>query len=236
MLSERRSRQPAVEEAVRRDPMSPSAFSVLLLAAVALSLTACGSATEPDEDPITPQEADALVQELYGGSLLAYGGLLLQADPAMLTVIPPGAPLPVEAAAPCDGGGEATFSGSVTIAVNEADASIELGLSGTLTPRGCTLTGDGATLVLNGDPGLAQEGTVRISLDDFSFSIDIASSGSFKWTSGTRSGGCTLENTIAAQISMVDVALVGAVPTATVTGSVCGLSVNREIALASLAS
>ena len=212
-----------------RQPISLRLFLVLLLAPTTLALTACESSTEPDGDQMTQNEANALVQGLYGGSLLSYGGLLLQADPAMLTVVPPGAPLPLEAATPCTGGGEAGFSGSATISMDEARGSLELELSGTLTPSGCTFTGDGATFVLDSNPGLAQTGTVFISLEAFSFSINIMSSGSFSWTSGTRSGSCDLDNTIISEISMVDAALSSAIPTATITGSVCGLSVNRDI-------
>lgn len=212
----------------------PLAF---LLAQTILALAACGDdSAGPDEDRMTQDEANALVQGLYGGSLLAYGGLLLQADPAMLTLVPPGAPLPLEAAAPCTEGGEAGFSGSATISMDEARGSMELELSGTLTPSGCTFTGGGATFVLDSNPGLAQTGSVIVVLETFNFSISITSSGSFNWTSGTRSGSCDLDNTITSEISMIDTALSGTVPTATITGSVCGLSVNRDIELTATTS
>ena len=216
---------------MNRQPISLKLLPVLLFAPTILALTACESSTEPDEDQMTQDEANALVQGLYGGSLLAYGGVLLQADPAMLTVVPPGAPLPLDAAAPCADGGEAAFSGSATISMDEARGFLEVELSGTLTPGGCTFTGGGTTFVLDGNPGLAQTGSVILVLEDFSFSINITSSGSFSWTSGTRSGSCDLDNTISSEISMVDSALSGTIPTATITGSVCGFSVNRDIEL-----
>lgn len=219
-----------------RQPISLKLLLVLLLVPTTLALTACESSTEPDGDRMTQDEANALVQGLYGGSLLAYGGILLQADPDMLTVVPPGTPLPLEGTAPCDQGGQAAFSGSATISIDEARGSIEVELSGTLTPSGCTFTGDGATFVLESNPGLAQTGSVILVLEDFSFSINITSSGSFNWTSGTRSGSCDLDNTITSEISMVDSALSGAIPTATITGSVCGLSVNRDIELTAMTS
>lgn len=216
---------------MNRQRMSLKLLFVPLLAPATLTLAACESSTEPDGDQMTQDEANALVQGLYGGSLLAYGGILLQADPAMLTVVPPAAPLPLEATAPCDEGGEAAFSGSAMISIDEARGAIELELSGTLTPSGCTFTGGGATFVLDSNPGLAQTGSVVVVLEDFSFSINITSSGSFNWTGGTRSGSCDLDNAITAEISMVDTTLGGAIPTATVTGSICGLSVNRDIEL-----
>ena len=214
-----------------RQPISLKLLLVLLLVPTTLALTACEDSTGPDEDQMTQDEANALVQGLYGGSLLAYGGILLQADPDILTVVPPGAPLPLDASTPCAEGGEAAFSGSATISIDEARGSLEVELSGTLTPSGCTFTGGGTTFVLESNPGLAQTGSVILVLEDFSFSINITSSGSFNWTSGTRSGSCDLDNTITSEISMVDSALSGAIPTATITGSVCGLSVNRDIEL-----
>ncbi|MCY4646857.1 MAG: hypothetical protein OXE73_08290 [Gammaproteobacteria bacterium] len=217
-------------------PISLKLLLVLLLSPTILALTACKSSTEPDEDRMTQDEANALVQGLYGGSLLAYGGILLNGDPEMLTLVPPGAPLPVDAAAPCAEGGQAAFSGSVMISIDEAQGSIELELSGTLTPSGCTFTGGGATFVLDSNPGLAQTGSVTAVLETFNFSINITSSGSFGWTSGTRSGNCDLDNTITSEISMIDTALSGAIPTATITGSVCGLSVNHDIELTAMTS
>ena len=219
-----------------RQPISLKLILALLLVPTTFALTACESSTEPDGDQMTQDEANALVQGLYGGSLLAYGGILLQADPEMLTVVPPGAPLPLDAAAPCADGGQAAFSGSATISIDEARGSLEVELSGTLTPSGCTFTGGGATFVLDSNPGLAQTGSVILVLEDFSFSINITSSGSFNWTSGTRSGSCDLDNTITSEISMVDAALSGTIPTATITGSVCGLSVNRDIELTATTS
>ncbi len=209
---------------------------VSLLAQTTLALTACDSATEPEEDQMTQEEANALMQGLYGGNLLVYGETLLQADPTALTVIPPGVPFPLDATIPCTSGGEAVFSGSATFSVNEAQSSLSAELSGTLAAAGCTFTGDNVTFALDSDPGLAQTGTVTIELETFSFSLEVASSGAFSWTSGTRSGSCDLNNAITAHISLMEAALSGAVPTATVSGSVCGLSVNRDIELTATTS
>ena len=68
-----------------RQPISLKLLLVLLLVPTTFALTACESSTEPDGDQMTQDEANALVQGLYGGSLLAYGGILLQADPEILT-------------------------------------------------------------------------------------------------------------------------------------------------------
>ena len=205
---------------------------VLLAAQTTLALSACESATEPEEDVMTQDEANALVQGLYGGNLLVFGGTLMQADPAALMVVPPGVPFPLDATIPCTGGGEAVFSGDATISVNEAQASMAVNLSGTLAAAGCSFTGDDVTFVLDSDPGLVQSGSINISLETFTFTLDITSSGSFSWTSGTRAASCSLDNAVSAEFSLLDAALSGAVPTATVSGSVCGLSVNRDIDLA----
>ena len=205
---------------------------VLLAAQTTLALAACESATEPEEDVMTQDEANALVQGLYGGNLLVSAGALMQADPTTLLVVPPGVPFPLDATIPCTGGGEAVFTGDATISVNEAQGSMAVGLSGTLAAAGCSFTADGVTFVLDSDPGLVQSGSLNISLETFTFALNVESSGSFSWTSGTRTGSCSLDNAVAAEFSMLDAALSGAVPTATVTGSICGLSVNRDINLA----
>ena len=205
---------------------------VLLAAQATLALAACESATEPEEDVMTQDEANALVQGLYGGNLLVSTGVLMQADPTALLIVPPGVPFPLDATIPCTAGGEAVFSGDATVSVNEAQGSMAVGLSGTLAAAGCSFTADGVTFVLDSDPGLVQSGSLNISLETFTFTLEIASSGSFSWASGTRAGSCSLDNAVTAAFSMLDAALSGAVPTATVSGSVCGLSVNRDISLA----
>lgn len=214
-----------------------SAGLPLVLLATTLALAACGDdPAGPDEDRMTQDEANALAQGLYGGTLLAYADTLLQADAALLTVLPPGVAFPLDATIPCMGGGEAVFSGNATISGTDIEARIQVDVSGTLAAAGCTFTNDNVTLALDSDPGLAQTLLVTISLETFTFSLDAASSGAFSWTSGTRSGSCTLDNTITSEISMVDSALSGAIPTATITGSVCGLGVNREIELSATVS
>lgn len=213
----------------------PSRLPLVLLASHALlAQAACGQdSAAPDEDRMTRDEANALVQGLYGGTLLAYGETLLRADPLILAALPPGVAFPLESTIPCVGGGETVFSGSATISANNAQDSLAAELSGTLAVTGCTFTGEGVTFTLDSGRGLAQTGTLLFSMETFSFSLDIASSGSFDWTSGTKSGSCGLDNAITAGVSLVDAALSGAVPTATVTGSVCGHGVDREINLTS---
>ena len=212
-------------------------MAALVLLATILALAACGDdSAGPAEDRMTQDEANALAQGLYGGTLLAYADTLLQADATLLTVLPPGVPFPLDATIPCSGGGEAVFSGDATISGMDMEARLQVDVSGTLAAAGCTFTNDNVTLSLDSDPGLAQTLLVTISLETFSFSLDAASSGAFNWTSGTRSGSCTLDNAVTAEISLADAALGGVVPTATVTGSVCGLGVSREIELATATS
>ena len=207
---------------------------IILAAHAILTQAACGQdSAGPDEDRMTQDEANALVQGLYGGALLVYGETLLQADPMVFAVLPPGVAFPLDSTIPCADGGETVFSGSATISSSSAQDPLAAELSGILAITGCTFTSGGVPFALDSDPGLAQAGTVLFSLETFGFSLDIAFSGALNWTSGTRSGSCSLDNAITAEISLPDVALSGAVPTATVTGSVCGLGVSRDIALTS---
>lgn len=65
-------------------------------------------------------------------------------------------------------------------------------------------------------------GNATVTVDE----SDMTSSGSSGWAQGTRMGSCVLDNVITAEASATDPA-----PTATVEGSVCGLTVDRIINL-----
>ena len=212
-----------------------SRLLVLLVAQAVLAPAACiEGIAGPDEDVMTQEEANALVQGLYGGNLLLLGESFLPGDPTTTPAVPPGTPLPINATIPCTGGGEAVFSGSGTISLAATQNSMLVQISGTLVARDCTFTADQVTFTLDSE-GLEQSSSITIVQEDFTFAITITTSGSFSWTSGPRAGSCTLDNTITADLSLED-ALRGTVPTATVSGSVCSLNVNREINLAVLSS
>ena len=198
-------------------------LAALLAAQSALMLGACESIWPADEDVMTEAEANAFAGGLYDGSLFDLEDLLAPADPEVAL---PGVPIPVEAVIPCNGGGEAAFSGNATVSVDEARGVFSTEVSGTLTADGCTFTSDGLGFALDTESGLTQRIVVSFSFEALTFAFDMTSSGSFGWSQGIRVGSCSLDNTITAEVAATDSA-----PTATVAGSVCGLTVDRTINL-----
>lgn len=195
----------------------------LLAAQTAGLLGGCESTSAPDEDVMTQAEANAFSEGLYDGSLLDLEKLLAPADPEVAL---PGVPIPVEAVIPCTGGGEAAFLGNATVTVDESEGVFSTEVSGTLIANGCAFTSDSLGFVLDTKSGLAQRIVVSFSFETLTFAFDMTSSGSFGWAQGTRMGSCVLDNVITAEASATDPA-----PTATVEGSVCGLTVDRIINL-----
>ncbi len=198
-------------------------LAALLAAQSALMLGACESIWPADEDVMTEAEANAFAGGLYDGSLFDLEDLLVPADPEVAL---PGVPIPLEAVIPCNGGGEAAFSGNATVSVDEARGVFSTEVSGTLTADGCTFTSDGLGFALDTESGLTQRIVVSFSFEALTFEFDMTSSGSFGWSQGIRVGSCSLDNTITAEVAATDSA-----PTATVAGSVCGLTVDRTINL-----
>ena len=199
---------------------------VLLLAQTTLALAGCrDDSAGPDEDQMTQDEANALAQALYGGELLTFGQ-----DMSAVQDVPPGVTLPVESTLPCQGGGHATFSGQVSAFVTPAEESLGMRLSGVLIPTACVVSGDGVTFTLDGMPSIEQEGSITIALSTFTTTLDFAASGSVNWTSGTRAGNCGVDTSINGVIELsLDPS--APPPTATVTGSLCGRTIDRTITL-----
>lgn len=209
-----------------RQPTSPKYLLVLLLAPTILALAACrDDSAGPGEDRMTQDEANALAQALYGGELLTFGQ-----DMSAVQNIPPGATIPVETTLPCQGGGQATFSGQVSGFLSAVQDSLGMRLSGVLIPTGCVVSGDGVTFTLDGMPSIEQEGSIAIALSTFTTVLDFSASGSVNWTSGTKAGNCGVDTDIDAVIE-INLDPSAPRPTATVTGSLCGRTIDRTITL-----
>ena len=207
--------------------ISPKLLLVLLLAPTTLAATACKSSTEPDDadgDQMTQNEANSLAQALFGGELQTFGDDLSAQD------LLPGVTVPTESTIPCQGGGQATFSGQVTGFVNAAQDSLGMRLSGVLIPTACVVTGDGVVFTLDGMPGIEQEGSVSVALSTFTTVIDFTAHGTVNWTSGTRAGTCGVDTAVSAVIQP-SLDPDDPPPTATVTGSLCGRTIDRTIVL-----
>ena len=201
---------------------------VLLLAQATLALAACSDddPAGPNEDQMTQEEANALAQALYGGELLTLG----YSDPGSVQNLPPGATLPVDATLDCQGGGQATFSGQASSFLSAAEDSLGIRLSGVLIPTACVVTGDGATFTLDGMPSIEQDGSIAIALSSFTTVLSFTASGSVNWMGGDRAGNCGVDTAINAVIEL-NLAPGAPAPTAQVTGSLCGRTIDRTITL-----
>ncbi len=195
----------------------------LLLVTAALAPMACGDVAGPDP-ALTEAEAAALVQELYGGRLLAHGEIFHLGPYPAPKVSKVRSPMRVEI--PCVQGGGASFKGDAMLALAEGTLSAEL--EGTLTATDCAFSGDDESFVMDSD-GLAQ--TIRITLSygaDILIEADV--SGTLRWTLGERAGRCDLTNTLKSRVSREDAAA-GIAP-ARVEGMVCGWTMDRAVTLA----
>ncbi len=214
--------------------MSRVRFLSGLSAALAFGLAACGGDTTSTGDPLTEAEAAELAEAIAEGGFAGFGGF---AAPAMRA--------PGETAAnvtvalndtyPCDdagGTGTVTIAGSLTVNVNDQTGAGTFGFNYTVAPHGCQVTTSGGKVfTLDGDPNIKVTG-------DFSFSETTGGSsfegtlnydGSFAWESSDgRSGTCgvNLDATYDFNFSST-----GGSGSATLTGTVCGVTVNRTFSV-----
>lgn len=199
-----------------------------LSAALALGLAACGGDTTGTGDPLTQAEAEELAASL------AEGGFVGFAQPAA----PMGAPgaeaatitITLDDSYPCNeagGTGTAAIQGTMSADVNEQTGLGSFSFNYTLTPNGCTIatTGD-KVFTLDGDPNLKVDG-------DFDWSETSAHGtlhykGGFAWESSDgRSGTCGVDLTSNYEFTFSGTGASSA--SATLSGSVCGVEVNRTV-------
>jgi hypothetical protein len=196
-----------------------------------VTLTACSSFTASG-DPLNETEAGELAGMMVGQGFPGTGGVGAGAPTAPGGVAAsPNAPavkvtVKVDDSAPCQGGGTVALAGSLTMDVNEIAKTGSVEYSFTLTPTGCKATTQaGKTFTLNGDPNLKGEG--KLDWQATSIGGAIKYSGKFKWeASDGRTGVCGVDLTGDFNLSTTDV---GGNASANLTGTVCGINVNRNV-------
>lgn len=195
----------------------------LLLAALLLGAAACDrSATLPDENRLTSDEAALLAPAFddfsagmadaqVAGSWLGDGALA--ADGRLETSF--------EGVRLCPAGGEVRYAGTVRRDFDAAARTMTMRMSATKTADDCSFRRrDGGTLTVNGDPNVAVEVQRRL-VDRQPSGLQTASHrGSFRWArSGGESGRCTVD-----LVSTYD----PATRTHSVQGTLCGHPVDRS--------
>jgi hypothetical protein len=199
---------------------------------LALGLAACGSGFTSSGDPLTESEAADLAQGLANGGFAGFGSF----------AAPAGAPgaaatnvtISLNNSAPCDGGGTVAFNGSMTANVNQAATSGTFGFNYTVVPTACQITtSNSKTFTLTGDPNLKAQGdfTFTAGSSTETFQGSLSYNGKFDWTSSdARAGVCGVD--LAANYDF-SFSTTGGAPTgtATLSGTVCGVTVNRSVSV-----
>ncbi|MBI2071872.1 MAG: hypothetical protein HYT81_02340 [Gemmatimonadetes bacterium] len=201
-----------------------------LSVALALGLAACGGDFTSSGDSLTESEAAELAEELAEGGFVGFGGQ---------AAAPMGAP--GEAAArvtiilsdtyPCDeGGGTGTVAvaGSMTADINETTGTGTFEFNYTIAPHGCQVTTSGGKVfTLDGDPNLGVAGNFTWS--QTSAEGTLTYDGRFKWeASDGRAGACGVDLTANYDFNFSST---GSSGSATVSGTVCGVTVNRTVSV-----
>jgi len=197
-----------------------------LAAALALGLAACGDFTSSG-DPLSESEAADLAAEIVEGGFVGFGaqGAAPQGAPgeaaARVTIT-------LNDTAPCDGGGTVAVAGTMTADVNQTTGAGTFEFNYSVAPSACQVTTSGGkTFTLTGDPNIQVQGNFNWS--ETSADGSLTYDGKFKWTSSDgRSGACgvNLEATYDFNFGTT-----GSSGTATLSGSVCGVTVNRTISV-----
>ncbi|GBD32280.1 hypothetical protein HRbin33_01244 [bacterium HR33] len=190
---------------------------------VLLAVAACGDPASSG-DALTEAEAAELAAAIAeSGFLTPPAGASAHQSPAgpadRITIT-------INETAPCEAGGTAALSGSVTVDFDQQTGAGTMELNYTMTPSNCAVrTESGRVFTLSGDPNLKVTGQFNIS--ETSFGGSITYEGGFAWRADDgRAGGCRMNMRATYDFSLTETTMNG---TATISGEVCGHSVNRTI-------
>lgn len=195
-----------------------------------VGLSACKDFTASG-DPLTPAEANELAEALVGEGFPGVGGVgtAPSAAPAAESAPAETITITLNDSSPCEGGGTVGLVGTLTANVNQQAKTGELDYNFTLSPNACVVTTEGnKTFTITGDPNLKGEGTLNWS--QTTFQGEFKYNGKFQWTaSDGRAGACGVD--LEANVNLNS----GTSPSASasLTGSVCGVTVNRMVSVES---
>lgn len=197
-----------------------------LAAALALGLAACGDFTSSG-DPLSESEAAELAEEIVEGGFVGFGAQ---------GAAPMGAPgetaarvtVTLNESAPCDGGGTVGVNGSMTADVNQTTGAGTFEFNYAIAPSGCQVTTSGGkTFTLTGDPNITVQGNFNWTETHAEGSLTY--DGKFKWTSSDgRSGACGVNLEASYEFNW---GTTGSSGSASLSGSVCGVTVNRTVSV-----
>ena len=171
-------------------------FRHTLSCALVLGLAACGdSGTGPDEDELTEEEFEALLEVMVALSDIGIGAVAAPGPgpAAVLQAFGTAAlaqqfdidPTTVD----CPLGGSVLLEGTAII----DDEAEQLDMALTLTHQSCRASAQssGLQFTLDGNPDVDYE--FFIDFDDDDFDMEIDQNGSIEWSTGGRSGTCDID-------------------------------------------
>ncbi len=201
-----------------------------LCAVAALGLTGCGGNFTASGDPLSDSEAADLASALAEGGFAGFGTFGAAAPSRAPREAATSITVAIDEAPPCDGGGTTAIKGSMTADVNQAGTGGTFKFNYTVAPNGCKVTTSGGkTFTLTGDPNLKVQGDFTFSDTGTasSFQGSLTYDGKFNWTSSDgRAGACGVDLTANYNFSFNTS---GSSGSATLTGTVCGVTVNRQV-------
>lgn len=189
-----------------------------------LTLGACGDATSGD--PLTQAEAEELsaaIFEAIGGAFEQAGSFSTAPGGQLAPAAPPFA-VTFNDSYPCEGGGTATLAG--TISGNAEETSGNMAFDLTQNANGCVvMLQSGTSFTLTGNPNLKIEG--EFTYNQSSFSGSLSHGGAFSWTSSDgRAGNCGVDLDVTINLNIETSS-----GTATQSGELCGISINRVVSV-----
>jgi hypothetical protein len=194
-----------------------------------VGLTACKDFTASG-DPLTQAEANALAEAIMNEGFPGTGGVgtAPAAAPGAQAAPADRITITLNTSGPCEGGGTVGLAGSMTFDGSQQTQTGTLEYDFTMTPNACVVTAEGnKTFTLTGDPNLRAEGSMDFS--PTGFQGDFTYKGKFAWTSSDgRAGACgvNLESHVAISGNGTS-----GTASATLTGSVCGVTVNKNVTI-----
>ena len=194
---------------------------------LALGLAACGSGFTSSGDLLNATEANELAEALVEGGAAGLSGFGAAAPSRAPGAVATTISEAIHDTIPCTGG-DVVLDGNASVTGSQGSSSVTVGFNYTVTHQGCQLPAGGKTFTVNGDPNIKAQGDFTLTAGTSSSTFDgsLSYNGKFDWTSSdSRAGICGVDLTANYDFTFGT----STTGSATLTGSVCGVSVNRQI-------
>jgi hypothetical protein len=199
---------------------------------LALGLAACGGGFTSSGDALTQTEAADLAEALAQGGFAGFGSFGAAAPSRAPGAAATTITQTLAETVPCDSGGTVAINGSVTGNINQTASGGTISFNYTAVPNACVVpTSGGKKFTISGDPNLKAQGdfTFTIGSTSEAFQGSLNYGGKFGWTSSDgRAGACGLDLTANYDFTFSGSSATG---TATLSGTVCGVSVSRSVSV-----